>query len=230
MVEHRIQVVQERQTHNLPTKDEEILALARRSGFLGSDGLKRFRETLEGHRGNVSAIYGNLFHSRDDKLRRDVSPEALFLLDPKADADMVKDMLAERRFENVERAYDNLVSLRNGPVRGNVTERIRRILEKISPLLLQELFQSPDPDMALTNLERFFDHHRLPLQLLRPVGRKPRNTESIGFPVRHVGVPFQNPAQSPGTSGKHGGALSLLHRKIKNGDGEGNGRASGTVR
>ncbi|NVN89064.1 MAG: bifunctional [glutamate--ammonia ligase]-adenylyl-L-tyrosine phosphorylase/[glutamate--ammonia-ligase] adenylyltransferase [Desulfuromonadales bacterium] len=155
MVEHRIQVVQERQTHNLPTKDDEILALARRSGFLRSDGLKRFHEVLEEHRSNVSVIYGNLFHSRDDRLQQDVSPEVLFLLDPKADADMVKDMLAERRFENVERAYDNLQSLRNGPVRGNVTERSRRILEKISPLLLQGLLESPDPDMALTNLERF---------------------------------------------------------------------------
>jgi glutamate-ammonia-ligase adenylyltransferase len=155
MVEHRIQVVQERQTHNLPAKPEDMLALARRSGFLRDDGLKRFHEVLEGHRSNVSAIYGNLFHSRDDKLRQNVNPEVLFLLDPKADADTVKDMLAGRRFEDVERAYENLLSLRSGPVRGNLTERSRRILEKISPLLLQGLLESPDPDMALTNLERF---------------------------------------------------------------------------
>jgi glutamate-ammonia-ligase adenylyltransferase len=155
MVEHRIQVVQERQTHNLPTKPEEMLALARRSCFLRDDGLKSFHEALEGHRSNVSNIYGNLFHSRDDKLRKDVNPEVLFLLDPKADADTVKDMLAGRRFEDVDRAYDNLLSLRSGPVRGNLTERSRRILEKISPLLLQGLLESPDPDMALTNLERF---------------------------------------------------------------------------
>ena len=154
-VEHRIQVVQERQTHNLPTKDDEILALSRRSGFLRANGLERFRETLEGHRRNVSAIYGNLFHSRDEKLEQDTTPEVLFFLDHKADADLVKDMLAERHFENVERAYENLLSLRNGPVKGNLTERSRRLLEKISPLLLQEIFDSPDPDMALTNLERF---------------------------------------------------------------------------
>jgi glutamate-ammonia-ligase adenylyltransferase len=154
-VEHRIQVVQERQTHNLPTKDAEILALSRRSGFLRANGLERFRETLEGHRRNVSAIYGNLFHSRDEKLEQDTTPEVLFFLDHKADADLVKDMLAERHFENVERAYENLLSLRNGPVKGNLTERSRRLLEKISPLLLQEIFDSPDPDMALTNLERF---------------------------------------------------------------------------
>jgi glutamate-ammonia-ligase adenylyltransferase len=154
-VEHRIQVVQERQTHNLPTKDDEILALSRRSGFMRTNGLERFRETLEGHRRNVSIIYGNLFHSSDEKLEQDTTPEVLFFLDHKADADLVKDMLAERRFESVDRAYENLLSLRNGPVKGNLTERSRRLLEKISPLLLQEIFDSPDPDMALTNLERF---------------------------------------------------------------------------
>jgi glutamate-ammonia-ligase adenylyltransferase len=154
-VEHRIQVVQERQTHNLPTKHDEILALSRRSGFLSMNGLECFRETLEGHRRNVSAIYGNLFNSRDEKLEQDTIPEVLFFLDHKADADLVKDMLADRHFINVDRAYDNLLSLRNGPVKGNLTERSRRLLEKISPLLLQEIFESPDPDMALTNLESF---------------------------------------------------------------------------
>ncbi|MDA8429147.1 MAG: bifunctional [glutamate--ammonia ligase]-adenylyl-L-tyrosine phosphorylase/[glutamate--ammonia-ligase] adenylyltransferase [Geobacteraceae bacterium] len=153
--EHRIQVVQERQTHNLPTKEDEILALSRRCGFLRTGGLERFREVLEGHRGNVSAIYGNLFHTRDEKLQHEADPEVLFFLDHKADADLVKDMLAERRFEDVDRAYDNLLSLRNGPVKANLTERSRRLLAKISPLLLQEIFTSPDPDLALTNLERF---------------------------------------------------------------------------
>jgi glutamate-ammonia-ligase adenylyltransferase len=154
-VEHRIQVVQERQTHNLPAKEDEMLALARRSGYLRANGLERFRQVLEEHRGNVSFIYGTLFNSRDEKLEREVDPQALFLLDPKADADAVMDMLAERHFENIERACDNLASLRRGPVKGNLTERSRRILEKITPFLVQELFDSPDPDLALTNLERF---------------------------------------------------------------------------
>ena len=136
-------------------KDDEILALSRRSGFLRPNGLSRFREVLEEHRSNVSTIYGNLFHSRDEKLQQEVNPEVLFFLDHKADEDLVKDMLAERHFENVERAYDNLLSLRSGPVNANLTERSRRLLEKISPLLLQEIFNSPDPDMALVNLERF---------------------------------------------------------------------------
>jgi len=154
-VEHRIQVVQERQTHNLPIKEEEMLALSRRSGYLRSNSLERFREVLEEHRSYVSFIYSTLFHSRDAKLEQDIHPQVLFLLDPKADTDLVKDMLAEHHFEDVDRAYENLMSIRRGPARGNLTERSRRILEKIAPMLIQELFDSYDPDLALTNLERF---------------------------------------------------------------------------
>lgn len=153
--EHRIQVVQERQTHNLPLKEEEMQALARRCGFLRTNGLERFRAALEEHRSAVSAMYGTLFLSRDEKLQQDIHPQTLLFLDAKAEEDLVKDMLEERRFEDVERAYSNLVSLRNGPEKVNITERCRRLLEKIAPLLLQEVFNSPDPDQALSYLERF---------------------------------------------------------------------------
>lgn len=155
-IEHRIQVVQERQTHNLPLKEEELQALARRSGFLRDNSLRRFQETLEHHRTRVAAIYGSLFHSRDDSSSPEqCPPEILYLLDTRAEPDLVKDMLAERRLEDVDRAFDNLAILRSGPIRGNVTERRRRIHARIAPCFLQALLESPDPDMALSHAERF---------------------------------------------------------------------------
>ena len=154
-VEHRIQVVQERQTHNLPAKDEEMSSLARRCGYLEADGMRRFSEILEGHRQKVSSIYGDLFLSRDKRLKEEISPEIYLFIDPRADADMIKDMLAERRFENADSAYENLLLLRDGPPHAHLTERGRRLLEKIAPLFLQEIFAAPDPDMALGNLEGF---------------------------------------------------------------------------
>jgi [glutamine synthetase] adenylyltransferase / [glutamine synthetase]-adenylyl-L-tyrosine phosphorylase len=154
-VEHRIQVVQERQTHALPTKDEEMQALARRCGYLRRDGTLRFMEALKAHRASVSAIYGDLFLARDQRIKDEVLPEVYLFLDPKADPDLIKDMLAERRFEHPDTAYDNLLVLRDGPSKMNLTERSRRTLEKIAPLFLQEAFASPDPDLALANLERF---------------------------------------------------------------------------
>jgi glutamate-ammonia-ligase adenylyltransferase len=154
-VEHRIQVVQERQTHSLPKKDEEFQALARRCGFLRLNGAERFRQELERHRSAVSTIYSGLFLSRDEKLKEEVDPQIYYFFDRKADPELVKDMLAERHFRKVDAAYDHLLLLRDGPPRAHLTERARRILEKIGPPLLQEIFASPDPDMALTNLERF---------------------------------------------------------------------------
>ena len=154
-VEHRIQVVQERQTHSLPRKEDEMAALARRCGFLRADGRERFCEELEAHRRSVSSIYGDLFLSRDQRIKEEVLPEVYFFFDAKADPDLIKDMLAERRFENPDAAYQNLLVLRDGPPRLNLAERSRRILEKIAPLFLQEVFVSPDPDLALANLERF---------------------------------------------------------------------------
>ena len=153
--EHRIQVVMERQTHNLPAKEDELLALACRCGFRRDTGLRRFSEALEKHRANVAAIYDSLFYSRDDRLIEEIKPDVLFLLNPKADADLVKDMLEERHFVNLDRAYENLLSLREKTTRKNLSERSRRVLERILPFLLQELLGSPDPDMALINLERF---------------------------------------------------------------------------
>jgi glutamate-ammonia-ligase adenylyltransferase len=154
-VEHRIQMVQERQTHNIPQKEDELRALARRCGYLRAGGTERFRATLEDHRRHVSAIYGALFLARDERLKEEVRPEVYFFFDHRADPDLIKDMLAERGFRNVDAAYENLLLLRDGPPHAHLTERARRILEKIAPLLLQEIFASSDPDMALANLERF---------------------------------------------------------------------------
>ncbi|HBA89780.1 MAG TPA: bifunctional [glutamate--ammonia ligase]-adenylyl-L-tyrosine phosphorylase/[glutamate--ammonia-ligase] adenylyltransferase [Geobacter sp.] len=159
-VEHRIQVVQERQTHSLPRKDAEMRALARRCGYLRKDGAARFKETLELHRHAVSSIYGDLFLSRDERIKEEVLPEVYLFFDPRADADLIKDMLEERRFEQPDAAYQNLLVLRDGPAKLNLTEQGRRTLEKIAPLFLQEVFASPDPDLALANLERFLSSIR----------------------------------------------------------------------
>jgi len=132
-VEHRIQVVQERQTHSLPAKEEEMTALARRCGFLRENGVQRFREALEQHRQRVSAIYGSLFNEQDQAAQQQVNPEILYMLDAKSDPDLVKDMLAQRGLEDVERAFENLTMLRGGALKRNTTERSRRILARIAP-------------------------------------------------------------------------------------------------
>lgn len=150
--EHRIQVVQERQTHNLPTRQEELEALGRRCGFAGAED---FQQALEGHRRGVEGIYRDLFYTSEEEIREEVRPEVGFLFDPAADTDLVKDILEEKGFKNPDTAYESLLILRDGPPHAHLTARARRLLERIAPLLMQEVLDSPEPDMALLNLERF---------------------------------------------------------------------------
>ncbi len=150
--EHRIQVVQERQTHNLPASEAERRALARRCGFPDHAA---FARDLEKHRGGVEAIYRDLFYTSEAESREELRPEVNFLFDPAADVDLVKDLLEEKGFKNPDAAYETLLTLRDGPPHSHLTRRARRQLERIAPLLMQAVLDSPEPEMALLNLDRF---------------------------------------------------------------------------
>ncbi len=151
-VEHRIQIVQERQTHSLPTRPEELLALARRSGFADTSG---FEAELEAHRSEVSRIYRGLFHTAEAP--ETARPEVSLIFDPEADPDLVKDLLEEKGFTNPDAAYVSLRTLHGDQPERRLTERGRRYLEQLAPLLLSELLDSPNPDQALNNLEAFLN-------------------------------------------------------------------------
>ncbi|SHJ27948.1 glutamate-ammonia-ligase adenylyltransferase [Malonomonas rubra DSM 5091] len=150
-VEHRIQIVQERQTHSLPTQPRELLTLARRSGF---KDVESFNSELERHRQGVSEIFKDLFHSAEEE-EIEVRPEVNFIFDSESDSDLVKDLLEEKGFKNPDAAYENLAWLRDGDPHKRLTERGRRCLDKLAPLLLSEILDSANPDQALNNLERF---------------------------------------------------------------------------
>lgn len=152
--EHRIQVVHEQQTHNLPTRPKELAALARRCGFTLSD---EFMTTLRQHREKVSAVFRDLFYTSDEELPSQISPEVNFLFDASAEPDLCMDILEEKGFRPPERAYESLTILRQGGTKGYLTERARRQLDRIAPRLFQEVMHCPDPPMALANMEKFLE-------------------------------------------------------------------------
>lgn len=152
-VEHRIQVVQEQQTHCLPEDDRSFTVLARRCGFADT---AVFAAQLQEHRQAVNAIFNDLFHSSDEEPEH-LSPEVRFLLSSDADSDLAKDLLEEKGFSNPDAAYVSMAFLR-GEVSGRrMTRRGRRCLDKLAPLLLRELLESPNPDQALNNLDAFLN-------------------------------------------------------------------------
>ena len=149
--EHRIQIVQEQQTHMLPVAEGDCTILARRCGF---QTCREFQDQLAFHRQTVNDIFKDLFHSSDDE-EYQVRPEVQMVLDTSSDPDLVKDLLEANGFGNPDAAYETLQNLRDGDPHKRLTRRGRRSLEKLAPLLLSELFETPNPDQALNNLEQF---------------------------------------------------------------------------
>ncbi|MCK4501651.1 MAG: bifunctional [glutamate--ammonia ligase]-adenylyl-L-tyrosine phosphorylase/[glutamate--ammonia-ligase] adenylyltransferase, partial [Desulfuromonadales bacterium] len=151
MVEHRIQIVQEQQTHNLPQQAHDLELLSRRSGFVDYN---EFAFELKRHRSAVSTIFKDLFYSAEDE-ECEVRPEVTFIFDAESDPDLVKDVLEENGFTNPDAAYDSLSMLRGDDLDIRLTRRARRSLEKIAPLVMGELLDSPNPDQALNNFDAF---------------------------------------------------------------------------
>lgn len=151
IVEHRIQVVAERQTHLLPSTPEETLRLARRLGFASAEA---FQARLAEVTGRVSTIYRSLFRDADesaDEARwRDLLAGAL-------PEDECESRLAALGFAEPARARENLGRLREGAPSARASERSRRRLRQLAPRLLSEVVAAPDPDMALGKLEAFID-------------------------------------------------------------------------
>jgi glutamate-ammonia-ligase adenylyltransferase len=155
-VEHRVQLVEERQTQLLPKSDEELAKLAWSMGFV-RDGLPdtaRFLTTFDSMTGQVEEQFDRLFH-REKTVVPEGMPGADDLLDEELSREKVEERLAEKGFKEPVSAYDNLILLRDGPAYGHFPDACRRLLRQIAPVLLAHVRTVSDPDAVLVNLERF---------------------------------------------------------------------------
>jgi glutamate-ammonia-ligase adenylyltransferase len=151
-VEHRLQLLSDRQTHLLPTTEAEFSRLAARLGYgTAGDAPQRLRTDLAEATSLNRRILDHLLH---DAFPDDAAPEpeADLVLDPDPPADLVQEVLARHRFRDVPAAHRALVALGEEQVRFLSTRRCRHFLAAIAPRLLTAIGQTPDPDATLLNL------------------------------------------------------------------------------
>jgi glutamate-ammonia-ligase adenylyltransferase len=154
-VEHKIQVVQERQTQRIPVAPDAELALARRCGFLGPDPRADFWAAHAEHTGRVRAAFDALFHGAEEARRRDEDPELAALADPAEPEERIFWRLGRLGFRDLEAAFEDLRLLRDGPPHAPASARRRQALAALAPGLLREIARSADPDGALHHLATF---------------------------------------------------------------------------
>jgi [glutamine synthetase] adenylyltransferase / [glutamine synthetase]-adenylyl-L-tyrosine phosphorylase len=154
-VEHKIQIVHQRQTHHLPSEAREHETLARRLGYRGADAADRFWADFTRHTGRVRRAFEKLFYEPAAETRRSGDAEVVELLRKLEDRDASFARLQAFGFAHPDSAYEDLLLLRDGPASARARVRRRQVLYDIAPSLLRMVLQSADPDLALRNVATF---------------------------------------------------------------------------
>jgi glutamate-ammonia-ligase adenylyltransferase len=163
--EHRLQLMFDLQTHRLPEGDEALNKLALRMGYkegaeaqgLQAVGLTPREAFLRDYREKTTLtrkILDHLMHQTFEGEDGQAEPESDLILDPNPDPETVRTVLGRYPFKDVMGAYHNLTQLGRESVPFLSTRRCRHFLASIAPQLLRALTDTPDPDMALVNLEK----------------------------------------------------------------------------
>lgn len=155
--EHRLQLLSDMQTHHLPDRPEELCRLALRLGYHDQPEkpareafLQDFRTATVFHR----KVLNHLLHDAFPEPTQVETPEADLILLPIDENDKAESILSRYGFQQTQTALRNLQLLGEEPVPFLPTRRCRHFLASIAPKLLQALAETPDPDLALTNLEK----------------------------------------------------------------------------
>jgi glutamate-ammonia-ligase adenylyltransferase len=147
-LEHRLQMIEDQQTHSVPKSADGLAHIAAFLGFSGVDAfsaaLRRELETVQGHYARLferapplAATGGSLvFTGVDD------DPETL-------------QTLAGMGFTDAHHVARAIRGWHHGRIRATRSERAREILTMLMPALLRALADTADPDAAFVQFDRF---------------------------------------------------------------------------
>ena len=168
-LEHRVQMVAERQTHSIPEDPKEQERLARRAGFADAEAM--FGD-LQQHRARVEARFKDLLRVAGEEAPG-VDPTAAAAADPLASDEERAAALAELGFDQPEASAEELSRLakKHGTPFSAETD-------KGAPLV-QELAAAPDPDQALRHLADLFGQLANPRSTADMLAQSPRTARLL---------------------------------------------------
>ncbi|HUO05876.1 MAG TPA: bifunctional [glutamate--ammonia ligase]-adenylyl-L-tyrosine phosphorylase/[glutamate--ammonia-ligase] adenylyltransferase [Candidatus Binataceae bacterium] len=155
-VEHKLQVVAGLQTHALPASETGMRALAARMGFGKQPGaVAEFSKRLKSHRDLVAIQFRETLAGGGDEANRTAPALAQAAWrdagDPAASALRLRAM----GFQRPQESAPHLELLVRGPTHASASGRRGVLIERIGPILLDEMSRLPDPDLSLMNLAAF---------------------------------------------------------------------------
>jgi [glutamine synthetase] adenylyltransferase / [glutamine synthetase]-adenylyl-L-tyrosine phosphorylase len=161
-VEHRLQILFDRQTHEMPRDREAVRTLALRMGYAPASSWEerngpadRFMADYRSKTELNRRILNHLLHDAfSGDAGQAVDPIVDLVLDPEPSAAFIKEVLSPYPFRDHRTAYHNLMALAREDFPFLSQARCRHFLAAIAPRLLESVGRTPDPDMTLNNLEK----------------------------------------------------------------------------
>jgi [glutamine synthetase] adenylyltransferase / [glutamine synthetase]-adenylyl-L-tyrosine phosphorylase len=146
-VEHRLQMIDDAQTHTLPA---DRAALARFATFLGFPSLDAFSRELLRHLGTVESRYAALFEEAPTL----AGPGNLVFTGTEDDPETLK-TLAALGFADPPAIAALIRGWHHGRYRPTRSQRARELLTELVPALLRTFGASSNPDAAFLRFDQF---------------------------------------------------------------------------
>ena len=162
-IEHRLQMVEDRQTHSLPSGGEALDNVARLDGRADGTALL---DALRPHVEQVGALYDGLDPPEDGRLP--------------SDQDALVAALGQAGFDDAGVAAQRIIGWRGGSARSLRSPAAQEALEAVLPHLVTALGRAPDPLMALNRFDDVVSRLPSAINLFRLLEARPQLARLVG--------------------------------------------------
>ncbi len=143
-LENRLQMIDDKQTHQVPEDERELERVAYMMGF---DNGPAFENALQAHLERVSGHYRHLPGGAEPEEEE----ESVFNISNAALADYLESL----GFQDAASSARIVAGWQSGRYRALRTERARNLLSKVLGALVEDLAGASNPDRALARFDRF---------------------------------------------------------------------------
>jgi len=165
-LEHRLQMVDDAQTHTMPADEETLDVYARFAGFEDVEALKtQLRHHLECVQGHYAALF-------EEAPGLAVETGSLVFTGGEDDPDTM-DTLRNMGFSVPERVSADIRSWHFGRIPATRSARSRELLTDLVPTILAELAKTDNPDAAFSALSGFLTNLPAGIQLFSMLKQNP---------------------------------------------------------
>jgi glutamate-ammonia-ligase adenylyltransferase len=166
-LEHRLQMIDDKQTHTLPADDRGMAQIA---AFMAFDDTASFCAALEGHLRTVERRYAHLFETAPALGAKVGAPGEeirgnLVFTGAENDPDTLA-TLKRMGFTDPASVADRVRSWHHGRYRAMRSARARELLTELMPGLLASLARTAEPDRAFARFDEFLGQLPAGVQIL----------------------------------------------------------------